>query len=59
MMKQLFHIDEVLDLIDQSLSNYHRDRDKMTSLTEHVHHQAAIDALLILKSQIKLRSRMS
>ncbi|MDQ0337519.1 2-hydroxy-3-keto-5-methylthiopentenyl-1-phosphate phosphatase [Caldalkalibacillus uzonensis] len=58
-MKQLFHIDEVLDLIDQSLSNYHRDRDKMTSLTEHVHHQAAIDALLILKSQIKLRSRMS
>ncbi|QZT32835.1 hypothetical protein HUR95_10675 [Caldalkalibacillus thermarum TA2.A1] len=58
MMKQLFHIDEVLDMIDQSLSTYQRDRDKITSLTEHVHHQAAIDALLILKSKIKLRSRL-
>lgn len=57
-MKETFHSSEIFDLIDQSLQTYQKDRDKVTSLAEHVHHQSAIDALLILKSQLKLRTRM-
>lgn len=57
-MKTHLHIDEIYDVIDQSLDTYRRDRDKITSLAEHLHHQSAIDALLILKSKIKLRTRM-
>lgn len=56
MMKKHILIDDVYDAIDQTLNTYRKDRDRICSLTEHVHHQSAIDALLILKSHIKLRS---
>jgi hypothetical protein len=57
-MREQLPLQEIYEVIDQSLDTYRRDRDKITSLAEHVHHQSAIDALLILKSQLKLRSRI-
>jgi 2-hydroxy-3-keto-5-methylthiopentenyl-1-phosphate phosphatase len=57
-VKEQLHVNEVFTVIDELLDQYRRDRDKITSLTEHVHQQAAMDALLIVKSQIKIRTRM-
>jgi 2-hydroxy-3-keto-5-methylthiopentenyl-1-phosphate phosphatase len=57
-VKEQLHVNEVFTVIDQLLDQYRKDRDKITSLTEHVHQQAAMDALLIVKSQLKIRTRM-
>jgi hypothetical protein len=57
-MKEQLHVSEIFTIIDQALDQYRKDRDKITSLTEHVHQQAAMDALLMVKSQLKLRTRM-
>jgi hypothetical protein len=57
-VKEHLHVNEVFTVIDQLLDQYRKDKDKITSLTEHVHQQAAMDALLIAKSQLKIRTRM-
>lgn len=57
-MNEFMHIEEVFSIIDQTLQTYSKDRDRMQSISEHVHHQSAIDALLILKSQLKLLHRI-
>jgi hypothetical protein len=57
-MKEHLHVSEIFDVIDQTLEQYRKNRDKLTSLTEHVHQQAAMDALLMVKTQLKLRTRM-
>jgi hypothetical protein len=57
-VKEQLHVNEVFTVIDQLLDQYRKDRDRITSLTEHVHQQAAMDALLMVKSQLKLRTRM-
>lgn len=57
-MKEQLHVDEVFTVIDQLLDQYRKDRDDVTSLTEHVHQQAAMDALLMVKSQLKIRTRV-
>jgi hypothetical protein len=57
-MKEHLHVSEIFDVIDQTLDQYRKNRDKLTSLTEHVHQQAAMDALLMVKTQLKLRTRI-
>lgn len=57
-MKEHLHVSEIFDVIDQTLEQYRKNRDKLTSLTEHVHQQAAMDALLMVKTQLKLRTRI-
>lgn len=60
-MKEQLYVTEIFDVIDQSLEQYRKNRknrDKLTSLTEHVHQQAAMDALLMVRTQLKLRTRM-
>lgn len=57
-MKEQLHVSEIFDVIDQTLDQYRKNRDKITSLTEHVHQQAAMDALLMVKTQLKLRTRI-
>lgn len=57
-MKEQLYVTEIFDVIDQSLDQYRKNRDKLTSLTEHVHQQAAMDALLMVRTQLKLRTRM-
>jgi hypothetical protein len=57
-VKEQLHVNEVFTVIDQLLDQYRKDRDRITSLTEHVHQQAAMDALLMVKSQLKIRTRI-